>query len=38
MKISGGETTGGKRSRIVFRKFNECVPDPRTLTGSAGAL
>ena len=22
-------TTGGKRSRIVFRKFNECVPDPR---------
>ena len=25
-----GETTGGKRSRIVFRKFNECVPDPRT--------
>jgi ATP-dependent exoDNAse (exonuclease V) alpha subunit len=25
-----GEAAAGKRSRIVFRKFNKCVPDPRT--------
>jgi len=24
------KSTAGKRSQIVFRKFNECVPDPRT--------
>jgi hypothetical protein len=36
MRPPRSETTGGKRSRIVFRKFNECVPDPSSVgLGSA---
>ncbi len=33
-----GENAAGKRLRIVFRKFNECVPDPRQPTRRPAGL